>query len=58
MLRLLRADPAKGAVWQCGDAFIMPRWHWMDPWYADWHSEQKSKAQLARKHTALFMAES
>lgn len=59
MLRLLRAEPAKGTVWQCGDdALIMPLWHGAEPWYADWHSEQKTKAQLARIHAALFMAES
>lgn len=59
MLRLLRAEPAKGTVWQCGDdVFIMPLWHGLDPWYADWHSVQKLKAQLARIHNALFMAES
>lgn len=35
MLRLLRAEPAKSKVWHCGDEFIMPLWHWVDPWYAD-----------------------
>lgn len=59
MLRLLRADPAKGTVWQCGDEALMtPPWHGAAPWYSEWHRVQKLKAQLARMHTALFTAES